>query len=140
MQDSKVLLFTPVYYSSPGTQARVNLIKRSLNMVGYNTSLIIGNENILKKLYTMFGKLLLTRKSVWDLIGRMIAEKILSNNPESVVLFTDICASAAPYLSRRGIKVVLSIEDLTPEYEEYSVEKSQVFFKLLKEYIMGADW
>jgi len=108
-------------------------------MVGYNTSLIIGNENILKKLYTMFGKVLLTRKSVWDLIGRMIAEKILLNNPESVILFTDICASAAPYLSRRGIKVVLSIEDLTPEYEKYSVEKSQVFFKLLKEYVMGAD-
>jgi len=139
MRDNKVLLFTPVYYSSPGTQARINFIKRSLNIVGYNTSLIVGNEGISKKLYAMFGEVLLTRKSIWDLVGRMIAEKILSNKPESVILFTDICASAVPYLSRRGVKVVLSIEDLTPEYREYSVENSRIFFKLLKEYAMEAD-
>jgi len=139
MQDNKVLLFTPVYYSSPGTQARVNLIKRSLNMVGYNTSLVIGSENILKKLYSTFGGILLTRKNVWDIIGRIIAEKVLSNKPNSVILFTDICASAAPYISREGVKVVLSIEDLTPEYKGYSAEKSQVFFKLLREYAMEAD-
>ena len=139
MRNNKVLLFTPVYSSSPGTQARVNLIKKSLNMMGYSTRLIIGDEGILKRLYSTFGEILLTRKNVWDLIGKIITKKVLSNKPDSVILFTDICASAVPYISRKGVKVVLSIEDLTPEYKGYSAEKSQVFFKLLKDYAMEAD-
>jgi len=139
MRNNKVLLFTPVYSSSPGTQARVNLIKKSLNMMGYSTRLIIGDEGILKRLYSTFGEILLTRKNVWDLIGKIITKKVLSNKPDSVILFTDICASAVPYISRKGVKVVLSIEDLTPEYKGYSAEKSQVFLKLLKDYAMEAD-
>jgi hypothetical protein len=136
---NNIVLFTPVYYSSPGTQMRVDLIKKSLELSGFRTKLIIYGDHGAKRLYNLLGDKLLTKDIFWRLIGRRIADRIIGCNPDAIIMFTDVCASAIPFLVKRRVKVVFSIEDLTPEYKEYPSTKASKFYELLRDYSCEAD-
>lgn len=140
MNSSKnIVLFTPVYYSSPGTQIRVDLIKKSLELAGVSTRLIVYGEHAAKRFYNLLGDKLLTKDVFWGIIGRRIADRILDYNPDAVIMFTDVCASAIPSLVKRGVKVIFSIENLTPDYKVYPSTKASKFYELLRNYSYEAD-
>jgi hypothetical protein len=134
-----IVLFTPVYYSSPGTQMRVDLIKKSLELSGFKTKLIVYGDHMVRRLYNLLGDVFLTKGIFWRLIGERIAKKIVDCNPDAVIMFTDVCACAIPFLTKRKIKVILSIEDLTPEYKGYSPAEASKFYELLRDYSCEAD-
>ena len=134
-----IVLFTPIYYSSPGTQMRVDLVKKSLELSGFKVRLVIYGDHIIKRFYNFLGDKLLTKDAFWKLIGKRLADRIAYYNPDAVIMFTDICASAIPLLSKRKIKVILSIEDLTPEYRKYPQIKALKFYELLRNYSYEAD-
>jgi len=118
---------------------RVDLIRESLELSGFKTRLITYGDSIVKKVYNLLGDKLLTKDAFWRLIGKKLADRIMSYNPDAVIVFTDICASTIPFLAKRKIKVVLSIEDLTPEYKAYPLTKALKFYELLKSYSSEAD-
>jgi len=118
---------------------RVDLIRKSLELSSFKTRLVTYGDSIIKKVYNPLGDKLLTKDAVWRLIGKKLADKIVSYNPDAVIMFTDVCASAIPFLAKRKIRVILSIEDLTPEYKEYPLIKALKFYELLKSYSCEAD-
>jgi len=134
-----VILHTPTYYTSPGTQARVDLVRESLEIAGHKTMLIIGWESFLQSAYHTLGKRLLTQETVWKVMGRLISRPICKQKPKAVILFVDVSASAVPYLKECGINVILSIEDLTPEYKNYDFKASEKFYQILVKYADQAD-
>ncbi|MFH8039212.1 MAG: hypothetical protein QXJ14_04360 [Candidatus Aenigmatarchaeota archaeon] len=134
-----VALYTPIYYASPGTQYRVDLIRKSLEKSGYRTTLISGSGAELKNLYNILGERLLSSESVWKIMGRSISGLICKHRPRNVILFIDISASAIPYLKKHDINVILSIEDLTPEYKKYSLKASRKFYQIFLKYADQAD-
>jgi len=129
---TRIIMFTPTYVRSPGTQARINLIMKSLKISGFKTELVVSRESTLQRIYHKFGEELLVRKSVWNIMGYLISRDILKYGPDAAILFLDVSASAIPYLKREGIKTILSIEDLTPEYKNYREGTSEKFYQLLK--------
>jgi len=135
----RVVLYTPTYYASPGTQARVDLVRKSLEMVGYKTILITSHESQLQSVYHTLGKKLLTLESVWKVMGRLISRPICKQRPRAAILFIDISASAIPYLKKCDINTILSIEDLTPEYKNYNLKASNKFYQILRKYADQAD-
>lgn len=134
-----IVLYTPVYCESPGTQFRVDMIQRSLEMSGYDTLIIRSKIPNMKKLYDTVGEELITLEAVWKAIGLFISRLIYKYKPETAILFLDVTASAIPFLKKFGIKTILSIEDLTPEYMKYSSKASEKFYKLLIESADQAD-
>jgi hypothetical protein len=135
----RVILYTPTYYASPGTQARVDLVKKSLEIAGHKTTLIIDRESQLQSIYHALGERLLTLETVWKVMGRLISRSICKQRPKAVILFIDISASAIPYLKKNGISTILSIEDLTPEYKNYDFKASEKFYQILGKYADQAD-
>jgi len=134
-----IVLYTPVYYTSPGTQSRVNLIRESLEMTGYKTTIVTGRESQLQNVYHTLGKKLLTKEITWKIIGKMIFKSIYRQKPKNVILFLDVSASAIPYLKKHDINTILSIEDLTPEYKNYDQKASEKFYQILAKYAEQAD-
>ena len=134
-----IVLYTPIYHASPGTQSRVNLIRKSLEITGHKTILIIGREFQLQKAYHALGDKLLTREIIWKAIGKLISKSIIKQKPKKVILFIDISASAIPYLKKHNIKTILSIEDLTPEYKNYNLKASKKFYQVFTRYVEQAD-
>jgi len=118
---------------------RVDLIRKSLEFSSFKTRLVTYGDSIIKKVYNLLGDKLLTKDAFWRLIGKKLADRIVSYNPDAVIMFTDVCASAIPFLAKRKIRVILSIEDLTPEYKEYPHIKALKFYELLKSYSCEAD-
>ena len=133
------ILYTPAYHTSPGTQSRVDLIRKSLEMTGYKTVLITGRESPLQKIYHKIGERLLTKESVWKAIGKLISKPIIKQKPKNAILFIDISASAIPYLKKHNINTILSIEDLTPEYKNYNPKASKKFYQILIKHAEQAD-
>jgi glycosyltransferase involved in cell wall biosynthesis len=136
-----IVLYTPVYYTSPGTQARVDLLKKSLETSGYNVILAYdrNQDSMLRKIYNVLGEKLLTLESTWKVIGMLIARNIYKYRPKTAILLLDTSASAIPYLKRYGINTILSIEDLTPEYKSYDLQTSKKYYQLLLKYAEQAD-
>jgi hypothetical protein len=93
-----IILYTPTYHASPGTQARIELVRKSLEIAGHKTILIIGRETRLQNMYHALGERLLTRETMWKVMGRLIFRQIYKQRPEVVILFIDVSASAIPYL------------------------------------------
>ena len=108
-------------------------------MAGHKAILITGHESQLQKLYHTLGKRLLTLEIVWKTIGKFISRSICSQRPKAAILFLDVSASAIPYLKKRGINTILSIEDLTPEYKNYDFKTSEKFYQILAKYANQAD-
>jgi hypothetical protein len=135
----KVALYTPAYTSSPGSQARVDLIRKSLEMAGHKTILIVGHEPQLQTAYHALGRRLLRLEATWKVMGKVISRAICKQRPNVAILFLDVCASAIPYLKKCGISTILSIEDLTPEYKHYDLKSSQKFYQILSKYAEQAD-
>jgi len=133
------ILYTPTYYTSPGTQARVNLIRKSLEITGHKTTLITGRESQLQKIYHKIGERLLTKETTWKIIGRLISKPIIKQKPKNAILFIDVSASAIPYLKKHNINTILSIEDLTPEYKNYDQEATQKFYQILTKHAEQAN-
>ena len=134
-----VVLYTPTYYLSPGTQARVDLVRKSLEIAGHKTILIIGRESQLQSIYHTLGKRLLTLETMWKVMGRLISRPICKQRPKVAILFMDVSASAIPYLKKCGISAILSIEDLAPEYKNYYLKTSEKFYQILAKYADQAD-
>jgi hypothetical protein len=134
-----IILYTPTYYESPGTQARVDLVRKSLEIAGYKTVLISSHESQLQRIYHAFGESLLTLETVWKVMGELTSRLICKQKPKTTILFLDVSASVVPYLKKRGIKTILSIEDLTPEYKKYSLKASEKFYQILVRYADQAD-
>ena len=118
---------------------RVDLLRKSLELSSFKTRLITYGDSIIKKVYNLLGDKLLTKDAFWRLIGKKLADRIVSYNTDAVIMFTDVCASAIPFLAKRKIRVILSIEDLTPEYKEYPQIRALKFYELLKSYSCEAD-
>ena len=135
----KVALYTPAYNSSPGSQARVDLIRKSLEMAGHKTILIVGHEPQLQTAYHVLGRRLLRLEGTWKVMGKIISRAICKQRPKAAIMFLDVCASAIPYLKKCGISTILSIEDLTPEYKHYDLKSSQKFYQILSKYAEQAD-
>ncbi|RLI44114.1 hypothetical protein DRO64_04560 [Candidatus Bathyarchaeota archaeon] len=136
-----ILLYSPTFYESPGTQARMILLRKSLTKAGFETSILVGREKLLRKLYHYSSRRILTLRSAWKLMGKTISRQITKKNPDAVILFIDVSSSAIPYLKKHNadITVILSIEDLTPEYKEYDEETSRKFYNILIEHASEAD-
>jgi hypothetical protein len=135
----KVALYTPAYNSSPGSQARVDLIRKSLELAGHKTILIVGHEPQLQTAYHVLGRRLLRLEGTWKVMGKIISRAICKQRPKAAIMFLDVCASAIPYLKKCGISTILSIEDLTPEYMGYDLKSSQKFYQILSKYAEQAD-
>jgi len=133
------ILYTPTYYTSPGTQARVNLIRKSLEITGRKTTLITGRETQLQKIYHTIGDKLLTKETTWKIIGRLISKPIIKQKPKNAILFIDVSASAIPHLKKHNINTILSIEDLTPEYKNYNRKTSEKFYQILTKHAEQAN-
>jgi len=133
------ILYTPTYYTSPGTQARVNLIRKSLEITGHKTTLITGRETQLQKIYHTIGDKLLTKETAWKIIGRLISKPIIKQKPKNAILFIDVSASAIPYLKKHNINIILSIEDLTPEYKNYNPKTAEKFYQILTKHAEQAN-
>ena len=135
-----ILLYTPTYYTSPGTQARINLLKKSLEIAGHKPCLIMDSESRLRAIYHTLGENLLVHKTIWKIMGKRISKIILKRCRKTVLLFLDVTASAIPYLRKKGITTILSIENLTPEYKNYNPRSSNKFFQIFLEYADQADY
>jgi len=72
---------------------RVDLIKKSLELSGFKTRLIVYGDHTLKKFYNFLGDKLLTKDMFWKLIGKRLADKITDYSPDVVIMFTDVCFS-----------------------------------------------
>ncbi|MGB9810070.1 MAG: hypothetical protein ACPLSA_08560, partial [Caldanaerobacter sp.] len=135
----RTILYTPVYYTSPGTQARLDLVRKSLQMAGHKTVLITGHETWLQNIYHTLGERLLKLENIWKIIGKYIVKAVYKQKPEAVILFLDVSAAAVPYLKRSGIYTILSIEDLTPEYKSYDSKAANKFYQTFVKYAEQAD-
>ena len=134
-----IVLYTPIYRASPGTQFRVNLVQKSLEITGHKTTLITGRETQLHKIYHSLGDKLLTKESVWKIIGKLISKPIIKQKPKTAILFIDVCASAIPYLKKHNVNTILSIEDLTPEYKNYNPKTAEKFYQILTKHAEQAN-
>jgi len=112
----KVIIYTPTYWKSPGTQYRVDMLLSSLKAFGINAELIIDNESILRSLYRYLSNVLLDKKKIWHIIGKNITDKVMRQRPDYVILVHDVTACASQYLAKAGIRAIVSIEDLTTRY------------------------
>ena len=117
--DNSCVVYTPVYAGSPGTRYRVDLLLESLNDFSFNPALIVDEkENVLKLLYERFSASLLSKKLIWDIIGRQIARNVSIHKPHVVIVMLDVTAGSAKYLHRQGIRTVVFVEDLTASYHD----------------------
>ena len=138
MKKSMIVLYSPIYYNSPGTQFRINLLQKSLRLAGYRTKLIIGRESEFKHIYHLIGSRLLCKEITWKILGKIIAKSLRVQVFDTVILFTDVCASAIPYLCKQ-YNVILSVENLTPEYENYDPRSSKNFYSIFVKFARGAS-
>jgi len=113
---SKVVIYTPTYWKSPGTQYRIDMLMESLKLRGIDASLIVDREGVLRALYQRLSSILLDKKEVWDFIGKLIGLKVLRYKPDYVILVHDVTACATEYLDKVGVKAIVSVEDLTARY------------------------
>jgi len=139
----KVFLYSPVYYTSPGTQMRIDLIRKSLNFYGIKNMLVYEEqETSSQKIYHSFlTENLLTKKTFWHLIGALLARKLCSFSKYSrtILLFLDVCASALPYLRKCFDKIILSVEDLTPRYKRFRKDATKRYLEIFVHFAQYAD-
>ena len=143
-KSTKVLLYSPVYYTSPGTQMRIDLIRKSLSLYGIKSMLIYEDrESISQKIYhSSLTENIFTKNAFWHLIGALLARKLCrwSKYSKAIILFIDICASALPYLRKCFDKVILSVEDLTPRYKYFTKEAIKKYLEIFTRFAQYADY
>jgi len=113
---SKVVIYTPTYWRSPGTQYRIDMLLESLTANAFKTQLVVGRESALRALYRRLSSMLLDKRKVWDVVGKEISRSITRLKPDYAILIHDVTACASKYLEKENIKTVVSVEDLTTRY------------------------
>lgn len=129
--DGVVILYTPVYYTSPGTRYRVKLIAKSLTIYGYKPVVITldssdngsSNSTMSRSLYYRIGDRLLQSKAVYNTLGviqyrrLMPAIKHYKERIRGIILFTDVAAPLSMLLRKMvNAKIIASIEDISTHY------------------------
>ena len=99
--------------------------------------LIDEKETMLRTFYRSVGSHMLNYKWVHKYIGKRIAKKIINKKPDVAILLIDVTACAIPILKRKGINVVLSVEDLTTEW--LSVKNKEKILSFLRSYATLSD-
>lgn len=115
---------------SPDIKYRADVMKKALEGEFEVRLLCDRRERFLRRAYQLLEPALLTRKWVWERVGKRISKVILSEKPDACVLLTDVTAGAIPFLKKRGVLTILSIEDLTAEWLGISDKENQRFFVL----------
>jgi hypothetical protein len=95
------------------------------------------SENFLRLVYQLLGKSLLSHKFSWNKIGERIANLIISQKADAAILITDVTAGAIPFLKKKGIFTILSIEDLTTDW--LAIPNKEAFFQILSLYSNLSD-
>lgn len=133
----KVVIFTPAYNKSSGIKYRVDMMARALSKKHDVEILVDEKESVLRKLYWHFGPSFLSKAWVWERIGKTIAKNIVRLKPGAAILVTDVAASALPFLKTNGVKAILSVEDLTPEW--IGMAEASSFYSLFCDHAKVAD-
>ncbi len=131
------MIYTPTYANSQGIAYRVNMMKKALEPKFEVQVLSDNRENVLRFAYKLLGKSLLTHRITWDKLGERIADLIISQKPDIAILITDVTAGAIPFLKKRGIFTVLSIEDLSTDW--LAISNKEAFFQILSSYSNLSD-
>jgi len=133
----KVAIYTAAYSKSPGTRYKVDMLRKAL--MGKHEVILIcdEDESILRQAYRHLGPSLLNWHLTWERIGKRIGSTILSSAPDAAVLITDVSASAIPFLKRKGVRMILSVEDLTPVWLKMS--NPDPFYEQLRSFSRDAD-
>jgi len=114
--NKNIIIYAPTYSKSPGTRYKINMMKKTLQK-DYNVKIVIDKrEEIFRFLYAFISPILLNYAWSWNKIGKTIAKRIIDENPDIAIIVMDITAGAIPYLKEKGIKVILSVEDLSWEW------------------------
>lgn len=138
---NSIVIYTPTYHKSLGCQYYLRMLLRTIEENGYKAYLYIDDqETLLRTLYAKFAKWSLKEKITWEFMGRRIANKILKNiTPTSILLTTDVSASAIPFLKIRGIKTILLLVDLTVDWLNIAGKTREKILTILSEYASQAD-
>jgi hypothetical protein len=131
------VIYTPTYSNSQGIAYRINMMKKALEPKFEVQVLSDNRENVLRFAYRLLGKSLLTHKLTWDKLGERIADLIISQKPDAAILITDVTAGAIPFLKKKGIFTVLSIEDLSTDW--LAITNKEAFFQILSSYSNLSD-
>lgn len=137
----KVLIYTPTYWKSPGTQYRIDMLKESLSQAGIDVFVKISRENILRNLYKIFSHYLLLNKKTWIIIGKKISTEIAKYRPTYAILVHDVTACASKYLEAMGIRTIISVEDLSARYNSkiyYNFKRRYYIINILCECLKNA--
>ena len=140
--EQSIVIYTPTYYESPGTQYRVDKLVESLKLFGKKCHLVVDERsNTLRLTYRFLSPYLFMKERTWIKVGEYIANRIIKYKPDAAILIHDITAAASKFLESKGIKTIVSIENLTTLYhpkiknDKYKVE---IFNKLLYKYLCFA--
>lgn len=113
------------------------MMKNALNDEFDVSILIDEREGILRNFYSFLGPKILKFNWSWKNMGKYIANRIIKEKPDIVILIIDITASAIPYLKEKGIKVVLSIEDLS--WEWLKIKEKHDIINIFKKHAVLSD-
>jgi hypothetical protein len=142
-QDNSCVIYTPIYQKSPGTRYRLDLLLESFRRSNLHFRLVVDErESILKPLYEHFSANLLSKRLVWDSIGREIARRIAVYNPRVAIMLLDVTAGSAKYLQKLGVRTVVCVEDLTASYHDgirANQERAKQVMEILCEELAYSD-
>jgi len=122
---------------------RIDLIRRSLGFYGIKSILVYEDqENFSQRIYHSFlVENILTKNAFWRTIGLVLAKRLcrFSKYSKTIILFIDVCASALPYLRKCFDRIILSVEDLTPNYRKFTKESTRRYFEIFTHLAQYAD-
>ena len=133
----KVVIYTPTFSRSAGTRYRVEMMQKALSG-SYNVQLICDKEEVLlREIYKLGGPYLLSHNIAWKKAGKRIANIVAKESPDVAILMLDAAAGAIPQLQSQGIRTILSVEGLTPEWLD--ARNSSQIYRIFTSYAKQAD-
>jgi len=140
--EQTIVVYTPTHYESPGTQYRVDRLVESLKLFEKKCLLVIDERSkALRLAYRFVSPYLFMKEQTWIKVGERIANKVIKYKPDAAILIHDITAAASKFLESKGIKTIVSIENLTTVYHpkiKKDKHKVEIFNKLLHKYLCFA--